>query len=102
MMKTDFRIFKHRNSENMHLKLMGVFNENAALELITVLETNCDNINKVIIHTGCLDKISHNGWNNFQNRLSGLNGVSSRIHFTGDKSTLIALNKPAKTAAQIF
>ena len=57
LMKGNFKIFIHRNSENNHLKLMGDFDDASANELISVIKNNCEDVNKVIIHTNCLGSV---------------------------------------------
>jgi len=98
-MASGFKIFMHRNSENLHLKLMGDFDKSSARKLIGVLENNCEDVNKIIIHTGSLDNIFHAGWGFFQESLRNMNGISGRITFTGETSTRITLDKTPDFAA---
>ena len=89
-MASNFKIAIHRNSDNLHLKLMGDFDGSSACELINTLKENCKNINRIFIHTNSLDHIHPFGERVFQSNLSTLKGKAIRISFTGDKATKIA------------
>ncbi len=49
-MSANFRISMHRNSENLHLKLMGDFDGSSACELLNVLRKNSRDPLRVFIH----------------------------------------------------
>ena len=89
-MASNFKIAIHRNSDNLHLKLMGDFDGSSACELINILKESCKNINRIFIHTNSLDHIHPFGQRVFQNNLNTLRGNTIRISFTGDKATKIA------------
>lgn len=48
------KIFVHRNSENIHMKLVGDFDGSLASELLNVLKENCNAASKIFVHTRCL------------------------------------------------
>ncbi len=83
-MSLNFNIYMHRNSENIHLKLIGDFDDSSANELIGFIEKNCKDVYKVYIHTNGLGKIDPFGCEIFQNNFKRLNSLSERFVFTGD------------------
>ena len=86
-MSVNFKISIHRNSDNLHLKLMGDFDGSSACELINVLKANAYGTSKVFIHTSCLNQIHPFGRNVFCNNLHVMKGGSFKFVFTGDKSS---------------
>lgn len=86
-----FKIFKHRQSDNLHLRLTGEFNDVSVCELIDVLKDSCNEVIKVFIHTGSLNTVTTSdiGRDVFHKNLSDLNDNSFRIKFTGDCDTRI-------------
>jgi len=92
-MTTNFRIFVHRNGENLHLKLIGNFDGTSAHELLSVLRRYCNRISRVFIHTSCLRDIHAFGRNVFQANLDVLNGQSLTLVFTGENASKLAPKK---------
>lgn len=92
-MSPNFRISMHRNSENLHLKLMGDFDGTSACELINVLRKNSNDLRTVFIHTSCLKTIYPFGREVFRRNISELNGQRTFITFTGDNAGQIAPEK---------
>lgn len=84
-MQPKFKIFKHRQSDNLHLRLAGEFNDVSVCELIDVLKDNCNEVMKVFIHTSNLNNISTSsiGRDVFHRNINYLNNKSLRIQFTG-------------------
>jgi hypothetical protein len=89
-MASNFRISTHRNSESLHLKLVGDFDGSSAFELINVLKKNWNGAYRVFIHTECLRDIYPFGRDTFQQNLSDLKGHPMRIFFTGENAGYIA------------
>ena len=85
-MASNFRVSTHRNSENIHLQLIGDFDGTSAHQLINVLEGNCKRANKVFIHTNSLRRIHPFGCNVFHNHLNTIKPPSMHILFTGDNA----------------
>jgi hypothetical protein len=83
----------HRNSENLHLKLVGDFDGTSAFVLFNVLRKNSNGVRKLFIHTNCLKDIHPFGREVFRRNLSEVNGHPSRIIFTGEKAGQIAPEK---------
>ncbi|MBW2247672.1 MAG: peptidylprolyl isomerase, partial [Deltaproteobacteria bacterium] len=50
-MALNFKIICHKNSENLHLKLMGDFDGSSAYELINTLKKYNGNAGKVFVDT---------------------------------------------------
>ena len=86
-MATNFRICLHRNSENLHLKLIGDFDGSSACELIKTLEFNCRGASKVFIHTGRLNRIYPFGRQVFCNNLDIMHRQRLSLVFTGVKAS---------------
>jgi hypothetical protein len=93
-MTTNFRILPHRNSENLHLKLMGDFDGNAAHELLKVIWKNAGRTSRVFIHTSCLTEIHPFGLTVLRDNLSFLKGLSLTLVFTGDHAGRLTPEKP--------
>ena len=89
-MASNFRITIHRNSESLHLKLVGDFDRSSAFELINVLKKNWNGAYRVFIHTDSLKDINPLGCDTFQHDLSDLKGHSMCIFFTGENAGHIA------------
>jgi hypothetical protein len=90
-MATNFKIFVHKNSENLHLKLTGDFDGSSAYELLHVLKNNCIGTSKVFIHTNCLKRIHPFGWKTFHKKLKSLNNRSISVLFTEKEALQPAL-----------
>jgi hypothetical protein len=67
------KIFVHRNSENIHMKLSGDFDEILASELLNLLKKNCNAASKIFIHTGCLRAVHSFGREVFHKNLNFIN-----------------------------
>ena len=85
-MASNFRVSTHWNSENVHLQLIGDFDEISAHQLIDVMEENCKSANKVIIHTNSLRRIHPFGCNIFHQHLNTIKPPSMHILFTGENA----------------
>jgi len=92
-MAANFRISVHRNSDNLHLKLMGDFDGSSACELLNVLKKSAAGVYRVIIHTNCLKSIHPFGRDMLQESLRHLKDFPVRILFTGENASQIAPEK---------
>ena len=90
IMAANFKIFVHKNSENLHLKLMGDFDGSSAHELLNVLKNNSIGASKVFIHTSCLKRIHPFGREIFHKKLETLNNRSVSVLFTGEEAPQLA------------
>jgi len=88
-MASNFRIFFHRNRDNLHLKLMGDFDGSSAHQLINILKEQNGNVNNIFIHTCNLSSMDPFGVEVFQKSFS-VNLLSDRLTFTGDYSDEMA------------
>ncbi|MBW1674447.1 MAG: hypothetical protein JRJ45_12535 [Deltaproteobacteria bacterium] len=93
-MATNFRISVHRNSENLHLTLMGDFDGISAHELLGNLKRYSHRTLKVFIHTSSLGDIHPFGLNVFHNHLDVLKGKSLELVFTGEHAFQFLPEKP--------
>lgn len=89
-MASNFKIFCHQNSDNLHLKLMGDFDGSSAHELINILLKYHGNAKKIFIHTCSLSSVHPFGLNVFQKSHS-IKKLSQRLTFTGEYGDTIAL-----------
>jgi anti-anti-sigma regulatory factor len=89
-MASNFKILIHKNSESLHLKLMGDFDGSSAHELLNTIEVHGTKINKIFIHTSGLRDIFPFGRTVFQNNFSSVNNRSSSVIFTGDHEDQLA------------
>lgn len=88
-MASNFRISVYRNSDSLHLNLMGDFDGTSACELLNVLRENCDGAVKVFINTTNLKDIYPFGRDTFQNSLYLLKDRPIRLVFTGENAARI-------------
>ena len=89
-MASNFRIFSHRNSDNLHLKLMGDFDGSSAHQLINTLKEQNGNVGNIFIHTCHLSSMDPFGVEVFQKNFS-VNKISHRLTFTGEYGDEMAL-----------
>lgn len=89
-----FLIDRHRNSDNLHLRLTGVFDEEAALSLLEELHRNCASVGKIFIHTAALRQVLVQGADTFRGQLASLDRPAAEIIFTGDRGEELALKAP--------
>ncbi|MCD6298746.1 MAG: hypothetical protein J7M30_16500 [Deltaproteobacteria bacterium] len=93
MMAANFKISVHRNSDSLHLKLIGDFDGSSAWELLNVLKKSVNGVFRVFIHTNSLKNIYPFGRDTFQKNLSDMKVNAVRILFTGEKASQIAPEK---------
>ncbi len=84
-MKDKFKIFKHRHSDNLHLRLTGEFNDISVCELIDVLKDNYHEVMNVFIHTSNLNTVSASdiARDVFSRNIRSMNDNRFSIQFTG-------------------
>jgi len=78
------KIFVHRNSEYIHMKLVGDFDGSLAYELLNLLKKNRTAASKIFIHTNCLKTVYSFGREVFHKNLNNINGLSAQLLFTGE------------------
>ena len=89
-MAKNFKVFVHRNSENVHLKLTGDFDGTSAHELLDVMRRNSFRTSRVFIHTESLEQIDPFGREVFRNNLNAVKTTSLRLLFTGSNARQLA------------
>jgi len=89
-----FQIQRHRNSENLHLRLMGVFDGDAALLLAETVNENRPEVGKIFVHTAGLEQVLDSGAELFGSYLSTLERPGAEIIFTGEKGGAMAIKAP--------
>ncbi len=89
-MAANFKILIHRNSDNLHLKLMGDFDSTSAFELVNALNSNGEAAGKVFVHTSCLKNIYPFARETFHTHLCRLKNRRIRLIFTGANAAEIA------------
>jgi hypothetical protein len=90
-MATNFRIFLHRNSDSLHLNLIGEFDVTSVQELVNTLRANCNGASRVFIHTNCLEAVDPFACNVISSQLHAIKSQFKRIEFTGQHSEKMAL-----------
>jgi hypothetical protein len=88
-MASNFKIYCHQNSDNLHLKLLGDFDGTSAYELIHTLERYHSTGGKVFIHTCSLSSVHPFALEVFQKNRS-VKKLSQTLTFTGEYGTTIA------------
>ena len=89
-MASNFKILIHKNSESLHLKLMGDFDGTSANELLDTMKGYGSRMKKIFIHTSGLRGIYPFGKTVFQNNFSSKNDLSASVIFTGDHANHLA------------
>lgn len=92
-MASNFGIFVHRNSDSLHLKLMGDFDGSSALELLDEMKKINNRVQKIFIHTSCLKSIHPLGRDTFRENLAMLNLQPVQVFFTGESAGDISPNR---------
>lgn len=86
-----FQIHRHQNSDSLHLRLKGVFDEEAALTLMAALNENRGLARKFIVHTATLDRVLDEGAQLFRTSLNSLDRSGVEIIFTGKTAERIVM-----------
>ena len=89
-MASNFRVYVHRNSENVHLLLTGDFDGKSAYELLEVMKRSSFRASRVFIHTESLEHVEPFGRLLFQDRLKAIEPGSLRLLFTGSRASQLA------------
>ena len=83
----------NRNSDNLHLKLVGDFDGSSAQQLLNLLAKNSQGASRVFIHTGCLRSIHPFGRSVFRSHMNVMSGSPAAIVFTGENASELAPEK---------
>ncbi len=89
-----FQIQRHQNSDSLHLRLTGVFDEEAAILLVEELNRNGAGVNRIFVHTGTLDEFLSSGIDLFRSSLGSLDRPGADIIFTGKKGLDFVVKAP--------
>ena len=96
-MASNFKIYCHRNSDSLHLKLMGEFDGSSAHKLINTIKKYHDQTTRFFIHTCSLSSVHPFGLEVFQNNLS-VKKLARHMTFTGEYGNRIAPNNSIANA----
>jgi len=88
-MAENFKIFVHRSSESMHLKLIGDFDAVSADDLFCAVKKNIMGAGRIFVHTNGLESIHAFDRTAFRSNLSTVGSVV-RLVFTGKNGAMIA------------
>ena len=88
-MATNFRIYCHKNRDNLHLKLRGDFDGSSAYELINTLKKYRGIAGRVFIHTCFLSSVHSFGLDVFQKNCT-IKKLSRILTFTGEYGNRMA------------
>jgi hypothetical protein len=89
-----FQILQYRNSDNLHLRLTGIFDEEAALTLMEALNENRVLVKKILVHTAALEQVLDSAAELFRRSLNSLDLRGTELIFTGKKGEQPTLNTP--------
>jgi anti-anti-sigma regulatory factor len=101
-MATKFTISFHRNSENVHLKLIGDFDGSSAYDLLQALKKYGHDTSRVLIHTSSLKNIHPFGLSVFHDNLKVLGDRSLELVFTGEYGPCFVPEKHKALNLSIF
>jgi hypothetical protein len=90
-MATNFRISSQRNSDSLHLELIGDFDGTSAYELVNFMEKHCKSACKVFIHTNRLEAVYPYACNVFRSHFTATRDQYKALVFTGENAEEIAL-----------
>ncbi len=93
-MTETFQILQYRNSDNLHLRLTGTFDEEATLALMEALNENSPSVQKIFVHTAALEQILDSAAELFRRSLNSLDLRATEIIFTGKKGEHFSLKAP--------
>ncbi|PKN30734.1 MAG: hypothetical protein CVU64_01940 [Deltaproteobacteria bacterium HGW-Deltaproteobacteria-21] len=85
-----FRVLVHRNSDTLHLRLEGDFDDEAARQVVLLIGANVNGAGRVFIHTNGLGRIFPVGQEVFHKNLPALQRDRVNYIFTGEKARQIA------------
>ena len=88
-MASNFRIFLHQNSDNLHLKLSGDFDGSSAHELIHAIKNHNGNPMNIYIDTSRLSCVYPFGLDVFKKNC-GINNLTHSLTFTGEHGNKLA------------
>ena len=83
-MSRNFKILAHRNSDNLHLKISGDFDGQAAGELLDAITRYGFSAGRIFIHTDGLDCVRPDGKALFWSGLPEFAQTRCRLVFTGN------------------
>ena len=82
-MASNFKLFLHKSSDSIHLKMFGDFDGSSAHELLKAIQTNAPGSFQVFIDTENLNNIYAFGKDIFQNNLRIVNKQTQNLIFIG-------------------
>ena len=91
-MAANFKIFSHRNGNDLHLKLIGDFDGSSAYELLNTMKEHCLGISRIFVHTSGLKEIHSFGLHMFHSHLCKQGIESISILFTGENANQLRPN----------
>ena len=89
-MASNFKILVHRNSNNLHLKLIGDFDGSSAHQLLNLIDRQNLEDAEIFIHTNCLTEMVPFGRDVFIHNLRPLMKKAVKIFFTGDHASQLS------------
>jgi hypothetical protein len=86
-----FRIAIQRNSDTLHLKLIGEFDGSSARELFNIIQKNCNGASRIFIYTSSLKRIHPFERQIFVSNLNSLSKKFIEFGLMGDKAGQLVL-----------
>jgi len=91
IMASNFRIFVHRNSDSLHLRVAGDFDGSSAFESLDTVKENAVGLQRVCIYSSGFKTIYPFRLHVFGKNFSDLKGSSFQLLATGEHAQKIAL-----------
>lgn len=89
-MSADFQMKFRHNNDNLHVKMLGVFDGNSAHELLNLFQHEYRGAGRVFVDTAGLREVLPFGTQVFQTRLCQTPVPASQLFFKGEKGFSIA------------
>ena len=85
-MPENSQLLIHEDEGSIHLKLVGEFDANSAIDVLNLVNKRSPMISRVFIHTNCLNKIHPEARKLLQDSMDSMDNQSIPVFFTGEKA----------------
>ena len=89
-MESSFKMLVHHNSDNIHIKLMGDLDSNAAHLLLNSINRYHEKFHKIFVHTTELKAVQPACREILQQELGASVDTLTSLFFTGDQAVRVA------------
>lgn len=88
-MATNFKIFLHQNSDDLHLNLSGEFDGSSAHQLINAIKNYNGNVRNIYVHTSSLSSVHPFGLDVFKKNFT-IDNLTHSLTLTGEYGNKLA------------